>query len=235
MLKAKIPCIGFFSCLSPDTNSYINFRILAYKYTYTDTLSSIPVRILPQPFPVEYNASITSCPNKVFNWIYSKINSPCDSVNIAVSIDNGITFSFITSVDSKSGGFLWRIPSGLPDEILIRFCCDNSCVRTDTVLTNFEPKYIDIVAPNPFKPLVEIMEVVYKVPTETNITIRIYDEFNRLVAEPVKNQSRLPGIAYCDKWTGDISGGAIAANGMYYLSLEFSNGVKEIYPVFVRK
>ena len=70
-----------------------------------------------------------------------------------------------------------------------RFCCEGSCVRIDTLIPDVKLQYISIVSPNPFKPGSEMLEFVYKVPLETNVTIRIYDESNRLVAEPVVNQT----------------------------------------------
>ena len=81
----------------------------------------------------------------------------------------------------------------------------------------------------------EQLEIVYKVPEETDVTIRIYDENNRLVSEPVRNAGRSPGLAYTDHWDGRNRIGAYSGNGLYYISLIFSNGNREIYPVFVRK
>jgi flagellar hook assembly protein FlgD len=117
----------------------------------------------------------------------------------------------------------------------VRFCCEGSCIRIDTLIPDVKLKYISIVSPNPFRPGSEQVEFVYKVPIETNVSIRIYDENNRLVAEPAVSQPRVPGTAYCDRWSGKIWDGSYAANGMYYLSLELSNGAKEVYPVFVKK
>ena len=99
---------------------------------------------------------------------------------------------------------------------------------------NIVVKYIKMVSPNPFAPPSEIAEVIYSVPEETNVTVRIYDQANRLVAEPVSNERRLPNIAYCDKWDGTTQRG-IAVNGVYYFSIELANGTREVYRVFVKK
>jgi flagellar hook assembly protein FlgD len=78
------------------------------------------------------------------------------------------------------------------------------------------------------------MEVTYRVPKETNVTVRIYDQANRLVAELAKNLSRIPDVAYCEKWDGRIWDGSTAANGMYFLVIELSIGKKEVYPVYIK-
>ena len=79
------------------------------------------------------------------------------------------------------------------------------------------------------------MEVIYQVPVQTNVTVRIFDEDNRLVSERVSNAPRLPEVAYSEHWDGTIWDGSLAHSGLYYVSVELSNGNKDVYPVFVRR
>jgi len=127
------------------------------------------------------------------------------------------------------------VPLNLRDSAaILRLCCANGCIRTDTLIRNIKVRYISLVSPNPFAPPDELAQIIYSVPEQTNVTVRIYDQANKLVAEPVTNEPRLTGIAYCDHWDGMTRKG-IAANGMYYVSIELSNGTREVYPLFVKK
>jgi hypothetical protein len=184
---------------------------------------------------VEFDTCLTACPTKLFEWDTKDMKFACDTVSMSVSIDGGRSYSYVGSVPADEGSILWQVPTTLPDSVTLRFCCENSCIRIDTVLKEYKPEYISIIAPNPFKPPLETMEIIYEVPEETNVTIRIFDQNNRLVAEPVASQPRSPGYAYCDRWNGRIHNGGLAANGMYYLIMELSNGQKQIYPVYIRK
>lgn len=234
-LSAELPCGNFYQCLGMDSDSIIYMQVINYRYVYADTSDIFSILLRPAQFPVEYDTNSVACPSKLFTWDVNDIEFTCDTVSISLSANGGMSWTYITSVPASDGEYLWYVPTELPDELIVRFCCENSCVRTDTLINNYKAKYIDIVAPNPFRPPYEELSVVYKVPTETNVTIRIYDQYNRLVAEPVRNQARSPGTAYCDRWNGETRNGIPAANGMYYLSLELSGGAKEIYHVFVRK
>lgn len=234
--SVPIPCLGIFSCSNPSPDTSISIRYIAYRAFLSDTIKGGRMKLLPTSFPIIIDSNMTADPTKQFHWAKAKILFPCDSVSISVSSDNGRSFAYITTVATAEEKYSWLIPLQLPNTVLMRFCCENSCVRTDTLLGNIQPKYISIVAPNPFSPQHgEILEVVYKVPVVTNVTIRIYDQHDRIVAEPVKNQARKPETAYTDTWDGLIGSTGWAANGMYYLSLELSNGDKDVYPIFVRK
>ncbi len=231
----EMPCVDIFNCDTTDTDSLVLMRFRIFRSTYTDTSGIIPIRAMPALFPLEFDTLSTADPTRYFRWDTTLFDFACDTVSILLSSDYGATFEYIASVAADEGNFMWRIPLGIPDSVVIRFCCNNSCVRIDTVVNPVQPKYIDIVAPNPFNPMQQQLEIVYQVPKETNITIRIYDENNRIVAEPVKNAERSPGIAYTDLWDGRNRMGAYSANGLYYISLIFSDGNREIYPVFIRK
>ncbi len=231
----NIPCMDIFRCDTADIDSLIRMRGVIYRsnlVSYTDTIF---VKNAPAIFPVEYNTATTADPTKYFRWDLSETEFPCDTVSILISVDGGDNFGIIAEVSANEEEYTWLIPLDLPDDIIMRFCCNKSCIRTDTLITDYKPKFIDIVAPNPFTPPYEQLEIVYRVPEATNVTIRIFDQNNKLVAEPVRDLIRLPDIAYTDRWDGRIGDGSLAANGLYYITLIFSNGKREIYPVFVRK
>jgi len=213
----------------------IYIRVVSDKDGYSDTSEIVTFKVRPIPFPVVWDTCESNCPTLEFRWNSMGIDQVCDNVSIAVSINNGRNFSEIANVTSSEDIFIWKIPLELPDNVLIRFCCVNSCVRTDTLLLNIKPSYINIVSPNPFNPTFEEVEIVYHVPKETNVTLRIFDENNRLVAEPITGAHRSPDIAYCDRWDGRRLDGSWADNGMYYLVLELSSGIREVHPIFVRK
>ncbi len=163
------------------------------------------------------------------------MNFNCENISISISTDNGLNFGEIANVSSTNGQYIWNVPLNLPEEIILRFCCENSCIRTDTLFVNFMPKYINIAAPNPFNPMNEMLEVTYALPVDADVTIKILDEANRLVAVPVQGVPRKAGVAYCDYWNGIRADGTWCVNGLYYLSLELSNGAKEIYPIYIKK
>lgn len=234
-LVDTIPCILCFNCTPPDSAEYLLFRVIGYKSEFVDTTAIIPVKLLPANLPISFDTCTTNCPTKYFKWNINDLDYQCDTILVSLSVDNGKTFQVIAELDSKKESYEWNIPRNIPDSVLIRFCCKNSCARIDTMLRSIHAKYISTVSPNPFNPTIEDVEIVYSIPDDLNVTIRVYDQANRLVAEPVINQSRKSNVTYCDRWNGKIWNGSNAQNGVYYLSLELSNGVKEVYPVFVRK
>lgn len=233
-IKPVLPCVNFFNCSPPDEDSVLYTRIISFKKEYSDTTDAIPIKMKPAPFTLEYNISQTADPTKFFKWDVGDIDFPCDTVSFLVSINNGASFTHLASIAAGEMNYKWNIPIELPNSVIARFCCEQSCVRLDTLIENYQPRYLNIIAPNPYRPVVETLEIIYHVPAETNVTIRIYDQNNRIVAEPVSNAHRLPGIAYADHWNGEIKDGSYAANGVYYVALELSSGVKEVHPVFVR-
>jgi hypothetical protein len=234
-IPVDLPCANFFECLRKDLDSTIFIHAVAIKSGILDTAKAVQIKLMPKSFPLHFDSCPTPCRTRTFTWDLSKIVFPCDTVSVSVSFDCGLTFGNISRIPVAQENFIWNVPLAATDCMYVRFCCEGSCIRIDTLIPDVKLKYISIVSPNPFRPGSEQVEFVYKVPIETNVSIRIYDENNRLVAEPAVSQPRVPGTAYCDRWSGKIWDGSYAANGMYYLSLELSNGAKEVYPVFVKK
>ena len=200
-------------------------------------MKDVRIIYLPQKFPIQFDTTITANPLREFYWDDSKIptSTLCTNLSIAVSTDGGSKFFEVGNVPVSAGKYTWEPPIGIRDTIIMRFCCENSCLRTDTIMYDVKPKYIGSVSPNPYKAGFEMLTIVYTVPEETEVTIKILDSGDRLVAQPISNVSRKPGFAYGDEWDGKRPDGSPVANGMYYISLELSNGMREIYPVFIRK
>jgi len=234
-INAELPCIVLNDSISSSSDTTILIHLLSFRLVYADTTDKIPIKLLPSEFPVYIDTALSACPVKTFRWNYNDFKFPCDTMIVAVSYDSGDSYTILGVLPSAQQVFSWNVPLDAPDVTVFRFICMNSCIRTDSMMQNFKPKYINIIAPNPFRPPYETMEFVYKVPFETDVSISILDESNRIVAEPVKNQTRFPNTAYCDKWNGTLWDGSLASNGMYYLLFELSNGLREVYPVFVKK
>lgn len=230
----KLPCLDMFNCSSADKDSVIYAKVYAIRGNYYDSTLAIKLKVLPSPFPVVWDSCKSNCPTLEFKWQTTDFQFQCDTVVVSVSADFGRTFTEVAVLPAMQSGYTWLIPRNLPDTVMLRFCCQNSCIRTDTLIGGIQPSYIQTVSPNPVRGN-EIMEVVYYLPMETNVTIRIYDQSNRIVSELVKSQSRLANTYYCDRWDGRLPDGSPAANGMYYISLELSDGSREVYPVYIRK
>ena len=71
--------------------------------------------------------------------------------------------------------------------------------------------------PNPFNPSTTIG---YTIPSETNVTVRVYDITGRIVKTLVHGQSHAPG-SYEIVWDGTGDGGQTLASGTYFYSLEY--------------
>jgi hypothetical protein len=230
------PCVSFFECLSADRDSVIFVRAIGTNRfkNAADTSAEYSVRILPLKIPVQLAAEPgTLCPERTLTWNAGAIM--CDSMSVSYSADGGNTFKEIFKSPQPSGQVMWQQPAGLPDLFIIRFCCGSSCLRTDTMIINTAQKLIQTVVPNPFSPTAQVVEVFYTLPQDASVTLRIYDQNNRLIAEPAVDVARTANTIFCERWDGTTLDGKLAANGMYYIVLETSGGMREIYNVFVRK
>ncbi len=242
-----VPCLPFFRCLEADVDSVLRFRALAVRFGRPDAGDTSDTRSLivrPDTLSIAVDPPPdVVCPERTFQLTNIPIRGECDSLTFAISIDSGRTFIPHERLAGSATDFVWIVAPDLPDTIIARFCCADACVRQDIELTGARLQYVDVVAPNPFDPengsrggSKPGVNVVYTVPEELEVTIRIFDQSNRLVAMPVENQMRIPDRTYCDNWDGFIERGVnVAPNGMYYMILEFSNGDREVFPVFVAK
>lgn len=230
-----VPCLNVFDYMNNNKTNKFYIRIKAFSYKYINISDTIITSLLPAVFPVHLEENSSLCCDFKFKWDKNKVNFPCDSLTILVSVDYGKNYQKIAKVQLADEQYIWQARIDYPDDLMFRFCCESSCLQKDTTILNSKPKFITLVAPNPFKPPLETLEIVYILKKENNVTIKIFDQNNRLVAEPVKNQFRMPNIAYCDRWNGENHNGILVANGLYYISLELSDGTREIHPVFIGK
>lgn len=235
-LKAIIPCLSLFNCNKNDSTATLYSRVLIHKHLYTDTSQVYKLTIQPAKLPIVLEPCLTNCPTRRFTWDTLALKKMgIDSLKFYFSANIGDSLRLIGSVSVDSLNFTWNLPHNLPNRIQLRACAGNGCFRFDTILVDASPKYINTVSPNPFRPNYGQMEIVYAIPTDDNVTIRIIDQANRIVKILLDNQPRKGNIIYCDKWDGYSSKNEPIANGMYYIWFELSNGTKEIYPIFIRK
>lgn len=237
LFTLDINCIPkIFLCSRENQDTTITLRVITSRGKFSDTSGVFTITLRPAIIPIKYDTLTSADPTRKFYWkqIDFPKDIPCQQISVSVSPD-GVSFSQIGIARLSDEYFEWDVPLNIPDDVVFRFCCINSCAGIDTLISGVTPKFIDIIAPNPFNPIVQQLSIVYKVNEETNVTIKILDQNNKIVAIPVKNAPRLPGIAYGDSWDGIREDGAYVANGIYYISLELSNGKREIYPLYIRK
>lgn len=230
-----IPCLPIFNCDSADLDSLYHYRITAYKSKFSKVLTEFSVKVNPAPFPLTIEVENSVDPTQRFSWDPTAFEYTCDTINIFVSYNGGISYVLQDRVSLNAMEYTWKVPLDAPDDVMFRFCCESSCIRTDTLLTGIAPNYINVVAPNPFDPSIEEVKFVYKVPKSGNVTIKILDESNREVITIANKQFRDESIANVDTWNGRMPNGDFVANGMYYLYIEFPDGKREFYPIYVKR
>lgn len=240
-----LSCYPFFQCFSADIDSIISYRAISQPIggvlALSDTTNIRRIVMRPDTFSLIANPPPELlCPERSFSWLNVPFIPACDSLTVSISFNKGKTFQQISRILRTDANFIWSSAPDTPDSVIFRFCCESSCARKDILVIGSKPKYVNIVAPNPFDPTKIIagskpgVNVVYSVPEAMNLDIEIYDQSNRLIAKPVQGEQLFSKTTYCDNWDG-TSNGRIVANGMYYLIMKFSNGTKQIFPVYVAK
>lgn len=233
--STEMPCFNVFECFEPLDSNIAYLKILIWTAGVEKAIETIPVYLMPAKIDISYDTSQTADPSRLITWDLNKFQYPCDTISVAMSLDGGESYIILGRTAAATGSFVWNVPVEAPDSVIVCLCCENSCISHFEVMRHFQIKYLQIVAPNPFNPFREKVEFVYSIPNDANVTVRIYDQNNRIVAEPVRGEARLSNIAYCDRWDGTTWDGSFAPNGMYYISLELSSGYMEVYPLFIRK
>ncbi len=230
------PCPAFYDCVQ-DRDSLILLRAEGHAFVgstvYSDTIAVV---VRPHPIPLRiYPEPSVLCSERGILWIAPKDTALCDSIEVLESFDLGKTFHRTDMFDAGTVEYTYHPSAQAPDSVVVRICCSQSCWRTDTLLVNGKSKLIRKIAPNPFDPGSEVCEVFSVAPVDATVTVKIFDQKDHVVAEIAKNESRKAQRVYCDRWDGKTDDGKIVAIGMYFVVLEYGEGSREFYPVFVRR
>jgi len=232
-LTAEIPCMDIFSCSENMTDTTVYGKIIFRRYNSVDSTNIYPLTIKPAALQISIEPCEFACASRTVRWKISDTNIRSGILTVSMSLDTGKTFTRLGIVPIIFGEYIWNVPSNTEAAAILRFCSDEYCFQKDTMLWNYQTKYIKTVAPNPLKIPFEA-EILYQVEDDVSVTMRIIDQANRYVKTIIKNEYRRGGFDYCERWDGRLDDRTPAANGMYYIMLEFSNGVKEIYPIYIR-
>ena len=232
-IKTTIPCIPVFDCINNKNDTTIFGKIIYKRYNTVDSTNIFPLTIRPATFPIEIEPCLTICPTRTITWSNFDSNLINETITVLMSIDTGKTFVQLGVVPVSRQEYFFNVPANITTPIILRFCGGNNCFKTDTTLNDYSPKYIKTVAPNPLKIPYEA-EIVYQIDEDVTATMRIIDQANRYVKTIIENEKRVAGFVYCERWNGRLSDNTPVSNGMYYIMLELSNGLMEIYPIYIR-
>jgi hypothetical protein len=235
VFSVAIPCLPIFDIKSPDTTAILYTKIIYIRQNYLDSTAIYNIIIQPKHLAIVVEPCPTNCPTLNVNWDTLSSVAQCDSIYFLIAETLTDSLKPIGARAFNDGAFSWNLPSNLANNIRLRASCQSGCAMFDTLLVNVMPKYINIVSPNPFQPYKDVLDIVYKIPKPSNVSIKIIDQGNRVVKEIINNKHNLGNIIYCEKWDGLNTNNELVANGLYYILLELSDGTKDIYPVFVRK
>ncbi|GAB5464908.1 MAG: hypothetical protein Kapaf2KO_03440 [Candidatus Kapaibacteriales bacterium] len=233
---AFLPCLDSVFDIS---QSLIEEQVLLRQVSLRSGLEILgaptPIYIRPGLAQLLVDTLERACSCKELVWNEIDFPDPTDSVFVMASIDGGASFQTVGSGLVSDEYHKWQVPLDLPDDITIRLATASGCVAIDTALTSAAPQYIEVVAPNPFNPYLSPLDINYIVPEDTEVTVQIFDQNDRLVAQIIENAPRFAGTAYCEHWDGLASDGNMTKNGLYYIKLTVAIGIYNIYPIFIHK
>ena len=232
-ITTMIPCIPVFDCIANKNDTTIFGRIIYKRYNSVDSTNVFPLTIRPANFPLTIEPCETICPSRLISWEIFDSLLLNEILTVLLSTDTGKTFKEIGRVPVMRQQYLFNVPSNITTPIILRFCGSSNCFKSDTMLWNYAPKYVKTVAPNPLKIPFDA-EIVYQVEEDVTATMRIIDQANRYVKTIFENEKRVGGFTYCSHWNGRLDDNTVVSNGMYYIMLELSNGLFEIYPIYIR-
>ncbi len=89
------------------------------------------------------------------------------------------------------------------------------------------------VYPNPFNPDLGNVKFRFSLSSPGNITIKVYDVSNRLVATVINNDQMEANEELSVPWNGKNDNGQIVANGVYFYIIESSSGERGVGKVAV--
>jgi hypothetical protein len=233
IFRATIPCLPIMDCSKFESIYIVQSRFISMG-GISDT-NYFQLKLKPRKLYISIDPCLTDCPTLRFHWDTTLINSPLDTIYFSIAEQTMSNTIAIGYAPFSSGEFIWNVPNNLIDEIRFYGCLANECSRFDTTLKNIKPRYLSIVSPNPYNPNLGELEIIYKIPIDGKIDLRVVDQANKIVGEITKNADRKKEVVYCDRWNGENIGGGLPATGMYYIVLDISDGSSEIYPLFIKK
>ncbi|MFN3781040.1 MAG: hypothetical protein ACK4SO_02560, partial [Candidatus Kapaibacteriota bacterium] len=204
-------------------------RAVYSKLDYQQQSETFFKSVKPELFSFVVDSAQTMCCTKYFRW-----NIDCDTVLVLISFDSGETFIKIAEVPDKDMQYVFEPQRNFPDFIYFRFACQKECFISDTVLYTRKPSIINAVVPNPFNPILEQAEISFILQKDATVTIKIIDQANRLVKKILESSPRSKDTYYCIYWDGRTEENKIAAPGLYYIIVETTDGIQEIFPIFVK-
>ncbi len=226
----SFPCPRAFDYFAPTATFDFPLKAIFSRFDKKDTSQIFYKKVKPETFAISYDTTSTLCCTKYFSW---NINS-CDTVSILFSLDGGTTFRKVADVPASKLNYTFEQQRGFPELINFRFICADECLVCDTTLYISQPRIINSVAPNPFNPFVEQLEISFILQKDTDLSIKIIDQANRIVKKLIESVFRTKDTYYCIYWDGKTENNRIADPGLYYILLETSDGIQEIFPIFVK-
>jgi hypothetical protein len=155
-------------------------------------------------------------------------------VEILLSTNGGADFDHVIAEGAFNGTFSWTVegPAGSTNRVKI-ICHDSAGNSTEAVSAgNFTIGGVSAVgdlpsgrvalaqnAPNPFNPRTEIK---FSVPTDQDVTLRIYNVEGRLVRTLL--QGRQIAGTHSLMWSGQNDQGGMVASGLYFYRLSTDSG-----------
>lgn len=226
----SFPCLRYFNFFAPYVKYDIPLRAIFGLKDFKDTSLVFYKSIKPEQFEIQYDTSTTLCCTKYFRW-----NLPtCDTISVLFSIDGGTSFRKITDLPARTMNYVFEQQQNFPERISFRFVCADKCLLADTTLLITKPSIINTVAPNPFNPKIEQIEISFILKKDADVTIKVIDQANRIVQKIIEQSPRLRETYYCVYWDGRTLDNKICEPGLYYILIETSDGIQEIFPIFVK-
>ncbi len=155
-------------------------------------------------------------------------------VEILLSTNGGADFDQVIAEGALNGSFNWTVDAlaGSTNRVKV-ICHDTAGNSTEAVsAANFTIGGVSAVgdvpagrvalaqnAPNPFNPRTEIK---FSVPTDQDVTLRIYNVEGRLVRTLI--QGRQVAGAHSVMWSGQDDQGGMVASGLYFYRLNTDSG-----------
>lgn len=215
-------------------------RVVQFRFVTTDGATVSPPASTSVRFPAR---SVDALPvsgagtrRRELRWHESDYS--CDSVRIALSSDDGSTWTELATVARSLGRLEIEVPGELSQEMLARICCDVGC---GTGLARFAVEEIgeaDFIAPNPYDPSGEDglteASIIYRLTRPGAVTITIYDAARAVVRQLLLAEELRSGL-HRATWNGRTDTGEIVADGTYICLITSSSGDRIALPLSVVK